>query len=140
GIYLNESTVKARKDLRLLRGARHCELYAGGSILVTDDEGHIIGGTARAHNRVVTHHLGSEQAIPTNIEILSGTHDTATSLDYLAYIRAILAEDRVILKHGTEPSAFETQYMALHGILQNNLEAIDVLSSYFKLHRPFLPI
>lgn len=139
GTYVDAATVEARKDITLLRGARHSHLHAGGSVLVKGDEGHIIGGTVQAHGRILSHHLGSEREVPTHVEILPGAYDTATSTTYLTYINAILEDDRMCIEQGLDDHTPAEHLEKLRDLLHQCRSAVHCLSTYVQKRQRLLP-
>jgi hypothetical protein len=97
GIYIDSATIEARRDIVLTRGARRSLLKAGGSILMQGEGGAIMGGTAQACERIVSHDLGSDREIATRIEILPGAFDEATSLRFLQHLTVMLDTDKAWL-------------------------------------------
>jgi uncharacterized protein (DUF342 family) len=138
--YIDAATVRARKDIILTRGTRHSDLYAGGSVLVQGDEGHIIGGTIRAHRRILAHNLGSERAIPTQVEILPGAYDTATSTTFLAFINAIIEDDKTCLAQGLPSPKLGEHVAELRALLHQGQHAVRCLSTYLHKRQQLLPI
>jgi uncharacterized protein (DUF342 family) len=140
GSYITAATVEARKDIVLERGARHSNLYAGGSILVKGNEGHIIGGTVRAHARVLSHNLGCEREIPTQIDILPGGYDMTTSTTFLAYLKAILQDDSNGIEQGLYDHIPAEHVEELRDLLQQGQDAVHCLAAYLQTRQRLLPI
>lgn len=138
--YIDAATVRARKDIVLTRGARHSNLHAGGSVLVQGDEGDIIGGTVRAHGRILSHNLGSERAIPTQVEILPGVYDTATSATFLAFIKVIIEDDTTCLEQGLHGPELAERVAELRDLLHQGQHAVRCLSTYLHKRQRLLPI
>lgn len=140
GTYITAATVEARKDIVLERGARHSNLYAGGSVLVKGNEGHIIGGTVRAHERVLSHHLGCEREIPTQIDILPGGYNITTGATFLAYLEAILQDDDNGLTQGLYDHIPTAHVEELRHLLRQGHNAVQCLTAYLQARQRMLPI
>jgi uncharacterized protein len=140
GAYIDAATVRARQDILLVRGARHSDLYAGGSVLIKGDAGHIIGGIVRAHGRILSHNLGSERAVPTQVEILPGAYDTATSTTFLNFIRAVLQDDSACLAQDLHRPELAEQLAELRDLLHQGQHAVHCLSTYLQKRQRLLPI
>lgn len=139
-LYLDAARVSARKDIVLMRGALHCDLYAGGSVLVKGYEGQLIGGTIRAHGRILTHNLGSESAIPTEVEIFPGTYDTTVATRYLTYFNALIEDDYTFVNQAFDWKTSSGQRDQIRDALRQCHNAVDVLAAYIDTHRRLLPI
>ena len=140
GLLIDAATVEARKDITLLRGTRHSDLYAGGGVFIKGDGSHIIGGTVRAHGRILTHNLGSEHEIPTYIEILPGAYDLLTSLSFLTNIDAILSDDRALLAQGLLQETSPECIQEVTTVLLHCQDAVDRLIAYVRQRQQIFPI
>jgi uncharacterized protein (DUF342 family) len=140
GLLIDTATVDARKDITLLRGARHSDLHAGGGVFVRGDSSHIIGGTVRAYGRILTHNLGSEHEIPTYVEILPGAYDLPTSLSFLANIDAILSDDATILAQGSLQASSPECLQDITTKLQDCQNAVELLRAYVRQRQQIFPI
>ena len=140
GMLIDAATVEARKDITLLRGTRHSDLYAGGGLFIKGDGSHIIGGTVRAHGRILTHNLGSEHEIPTCVEILPGAYDLLTSLSFLTNIDAILSDDSALLAQGLLQETSPERIPEVTTVLQHCKDAVDRLISYVRQRQQIFPI
>jgi uncharacterized protein (DUF342 family) len=140
GIYIDSSIVEANKDIVLTRGARQSVLSAGGSILAPGDGTAIMGGTARASERIVAHDLGSEGEIATRIEILSGAFDETTCLRFLHHIAVILETDSAWLVKEFDsqefPESLETMQQTSHDCLVALPHFVRYFTNRQQIHRP----
>jgi uncharacterized protein (DUF342 family) len=79
-LFMNSTAAKAGNNITLQRYALHCDLLAGNGILIGDKggKGRLIGGVARADNKIEVNVLGSEAYIKT--ELICGAIEEFMSL------------------------------------------------------------
>jgi hypothetical protein len=134
GSYVDAAYVEAQRDIVLTRGARRSVLKAGGSIIVRGEASSIMGGTARACERIVSSDLGCDREIPTRLEIVSGVFDEATCLRFLRQMARVVEADSAWI--GASPGA--PQGSATGVTLQQTLPhcqvGLEYLKQYF-MHR-----
>lgn len=137
GIYVDATTIEARKDIILRRGARHSQLRAGGSVLMQGD-GHLLGGTAQAYERIVSHDLGSASGVATRVEILPGAFDEDTQGRFLQHLEAMLKEDSALLEDHLELAITAEHVQAMRHALHYSRTAAQSLSTYFRQRQQLL--
>lgn len=135
GIYIDSTTVETQKNIVLTRGARRSCLKAGGSILVQGDSSSIIGGTAQAGDRIVSHDLGSEQEIATKIDILPGAFDASTAMRFLRHIGAMLETDSAWLTREWSRTGSTESLETLRRVMQQCQVALPQFMRYFTHRR-----
>jgi len=138
GAYINAASVIARQDIVLRQGARHSHLQAGGSITVQSETGHLLGGSALAFDRIVTHNMGSASRVPTHVEILPSIYDEDQAPILLDHLQTMLRDDAQLLehKHGA-PDTPTAQLAAFRATLHQCQVAATQLSTYLQGRRQF---
>jgi hypothetical protein len=84
--------------------------------------------------------LGSERAIPTEVEILPGAYDTTLATRYLTYLNALLEDDHAFVNQAFDWKISNEQRDQLRDTLRQCHDAVAVLATYVKTHRHQLPI
>lgn len=139
GTYMDAASVEARRDIVLRQGARRCQLQAGGSIMVQSATGHLLGGSAQACERIVTHNLGSASRVPTRIEILPSLYDAEKAPILLDHLRVMLAHDEACLAQGHDClEGTLGEYETFRVALQHGQTAMTQLEIYLQSRRRLL--
>ncbi|MGE3536485.1 MAG: DUF342 domain-containing protein [Candidatus Tectimicrobiota bacterium] len=140
GAYIDAVAVEARRDIILRQGARHSHLQAGGSIVVQNDTGHLLGGSAQACERIVTHNIGSASRVPTHIEILPSIYDADKAPVVLDHLRAMLADDeQTMAQPQPDAACAAADYVAFRATLEQCQAAVTRLENYLQVRRRVVP-
>jgi uncharacterized protein (DUF342 family) len=97
--------------------------------------GFIIGGTAQASERIVTHDLGCENEIPTRVEVLPGLSDDITLHRFLHQLGEILRADRTWIDAQMQRDVQAESLVQISGAVKQSQLALSQLMDYFARYR-----
>jgi uncharacterized protein (DUF342 family) len=137
GLYVDATTIEARQDIVLRRGARHSQLRAGRSVLIQGG-GHLLGGTVQAYERILSHDLGSASGVATRVEILPGAFDEGIQGRFLQHLEAMLKADSAWLEEHHNLGTAVAQVQVMRDILRHSQTAVKALSTYFQQRQQLL--
>lgn len=113
--FAEEATLLCIQDVRLERGSLRCRIKCNGSLSLTSERGHIIGGSVRARTGVSVMNLGSERGAATVVSF---------GQDYLVLDR-IEAEERELRRLRERVAALDSEIRRLDRELISDKAQMD---------------